>query len=140
MNRPLVLAGVTLSAVVTLSGCGASKKAGTVAQTASPKVRHRTPAAATSAPRATATAAGTVRVGGFCKATGTVGKATTGGWARCEKRSGDKRARWYAQPAKGGARAGAYCSRTGATATSSTGTKLTCTKKSGETRPRWRAK
>jgi hypothetical protein len=140
MNRPFVLTGVALSAAIVLTGCGGAKKAGTVAESASAKARHRTPAA-TRAPAATATAAGTVRVGAFCKATGTVGKTSGGTWARCLKRPGDTRARWYSQaPSRTGVRAGEYCSRTGAKATSSSGAKLTCTKKAGETRARWRTK
>ncbi|GAA4517539.1 hypothetical protein GCM10023191_090120 [Actinoallomurus oryzae] len=139
MNRPLVLTCVALSAVMPLTGCGGSKKAATVAHSASPKARHHAPAA-TRAPSASATVAGTVRVGGFCKATDTVGRTANGGWARCLKKPGDKRARWYSQAPATGARAGEFCSRAGATATSSTGKKLTCTKKSGETRPRWRTK
>jgi hypothetical protein len=63
----------------------------------------------------------------------------SGGWARCLKKPGDRRARWYSQ-APSTARAGEFCSRAGATATSSTGKKLTCTKKAGEARPRWRTK
>lgn len=140
MNRPLVLTGIAVSAVVTLSGCGGNKKAATVAESASAKARHRSPAA-TPAPAASATVAGTVKVGNFCKATGTVGKTSTGAWARCLKRPGDARARWYSQaPARGGARAGQFCSPEGSTGTSSTGKKLTCTKKRGEDRPRWRTK
>jgi hypothetical protein len=141
MNRPLVLACVALSAVMPLTGCGGNKKAATVAQSASPKARHRTPAA-TRAPSASVTVPGTVRVGGFCKPTDAVGKTAGGGWARCLKKPADKRARWYSQaPSKpGAARAGEFCSRAGATATSSAGKKLTCTKKAGETRPRWRTK
>ena len=140
MNRPLVLTGIALSAAVTLTGCGGNKKAATVAQSASAKARHRSPAAAP-APAATATVPGTVRVGNFCKTTGTVGKTTSGAWARCVKRPGDARARWYSQgPARGGVRAGQYCSPAGSTATSPAGKKLTCTKKRGEDRPRWRAK
>lgn len=140
MNRPLVLTGVALGAAVALTGCGGNKKAATVAQSASAKARHHSPAA-TRAPAATATAAGTVRVGSYCNATGTVGKTKNGDWARCQKRPGDTRARWYSQaPAHGGVRAGQYCSPAGATAKSSTGAKLTCTKKAGETRPRWRTK
>jgi hypothetical protein len=138
MNRSFALTGIALSAVLTLTGCGGNKKAATVAESASPKARHRSPAAA---PAASATVAGTVRVGSFCKATGTVGKTSGGTWARCLKRPGDARARWYSQaPARGGARAGQFCSPAGATGTSSTGKKLTCTKKPGEARPRWRAK
>ena len=138
MNRSFVLTGIALSAAITLTGCGGTKKAATVAQSASAKARHRSPAAA---PAASATVAGTVRVGNFCKATGTVGKTSGGAWARCLKRPGDARARWYSQaPAHGGARAGQFCSRAGATSTSSTGKKLTCTKKNGETRSRWRTK
>jgi hypothetical protein len=140
MNRPLVLTGVALSAVVALSGCGGNKKAATVAQSASAKARHRSPAE-TRAPAASATVSGTVRVGNFCKDVGKVGKTAGGGWARCVKRPGDARARWSSQaPAGGGARAGQYCSPAGSTAKSSTGKKLTCTKKAGESRPRWRAK
>jgi hypothetical protein len=140
MNRPLVLTGVALSAAIMLTGCGGGKKAATVAQSASAKARHHTPAQ-TRAPAATATVGGTVRVGGFCKATGTVGKTSNGTLARCAKRPGDTRARWYAQGrSRGGARAGQFCSTAGQTATSSTGTKLTCKKKAGESRPRWRTK
>ncbi|MGH3375087.1 MAG: hypothetical protein ACRDP6_10135 [Actinoallomurus sp.] len=140
MNRSFVLTGIALSAAITLTGCGGTKKAATVAQSASAKARHRSPAAAP-APAASATVPGTVRVGNFCKATGTVGKTSGGTWARCLKRPGDARARWYSQaPAHGGARAGQFCSRAGATGTSSTGKKLTCTKKNGEARPRWRTK
>jgi hypothetical protein len=140
MNRPLVLTGVALSAAMALTGCGGNKKAATVAESASAKARHRTPAA-TRAPAASATVAGTVRVGNFCKATGTVGKTSGGAWARCLKRPGDARARWYSQaPSRGGARAGQFCSTAGSTATSSSGAKLTCTKKAGESRPRWRTK
>ena len=131
MNRPLLLTGVALGTAMALTGCGGNKKAATTA-------RHRSPGAA---PVATATVRGTVRVGGFCAATGTVGRTTTGVWARCQKKPGDRRARWYSQaPARSGARAGRFCSREGSTATSPTGTKLTCTKKRGEARPRWRAK
>jgi hypothetical protein len=134
MNRPLLLTGIALSATVTLTGCGGNKKAATVAESASAKARHRPPAASATVP-------GTVRIGGYCKTTGTVGRATTGAWARCQKKHGDKRARWYSEsPARGGTRAGQFCSREGATTTSSTGKKLTCTKKRGETRPRWRVK
>ncbi|MDN3355346.1 hypothetical protein [Actinomadura sp. DC4] len=140
MNRPLVLTGVALGVAVALTGCGGTKKAATVAESASAKARHRSPAAAP-APSATATVAGNVKVGGFCKLTGTVGKTTGGAWARCLKRPGDKRARWYSQaPSRGGARAGQYCSPAGSTAKSPTGAKLTCTKKAGDSRPRWRAK
>jgi hypothetical protein len=140
MNRPLVLTGVALSAMVTLSGCGGNKKASTVAESASAKARHRSPAD-TRAPAASATASGTVRVGNFCKNIGTVGKTANGTWARCLKRPGDARARWYSQaPGRGGARAGQFCSPAGSTATSSEGKKLTCTKKAGESRPRWRTK
>jgi hypothetical protein len=143
MNRPLALTGVVLGVAVALTGCGGNKKAATVAQSASAKTgRHRTPAS-TRAPAASATAAGTVRIGGFCKSTGTVGKTASGAWARCLKRSGDTRPRWYSQrpsPGATGARAGQFCSAVGQAATSSSGTKLVCTKKAGESRPRWRAK
>jgi hypothetical protein len=140
MNRPLVLTGAALSAAIALTGCGGGKKAATVAQSASAKARHHTPAA-TRAPAATATVGGTVRVGGFCKATGTVGKTSSGTLARCVKRPGDTRARWYSQaPSSGVARAGQFCSKAGARAATSSGAKLTCTKKAGETRPRWRTK
>jgi hypothetical protein len=138
MNRPLLLTGIALGAAVALTGCGGNKKAATMAHSPTSKVRHRSPGAA---PAASATVRGTVRVGGFCATTGTVGRTTTGAWARCQKKPGDKRARWYAaNPAHGGARAGQFCSREGSKATSPTGTKLTCTKKRGDTRPRWRAK
>jgi hypothetical protein len=138
MNRALLLTGIALSAAVTLTGCGGTKKAGTVAESASAKARHRSPGAA---PAASATVPGTVRVGGYCKTTGTVGRTTTGAWARCQKKPGDKRARWHsAGPAQGGARAGQFCSREGSTAKSSNGKKLTCTKKRGDARPRWRVK
>jgi hypothetical protein len=140
MNRPLVLTGVALSAAMALTGCGGNKKAATVAESASAKARHR-PSAETRPPAASATVAGTVKVGKFCKATGAVGKTSSGTWARCLKRPGDARARWYSQaPAHGGARPGQFCSPAGSSGTSSTGTKLTCTKKAGETRPRWRTK
>jgi hypothetical protein len=140
MNRPLILTGIVLSAAVTLTGCGGNKKAATVAESATAKARHRSPAAA-HAPAASATVRGTVRVGNFCKTTGAVGKTSSGAWARCLKRPGDARARWHSQaPARGGARAGQFCSPAGSTSTSSTGKKLTCTKKRGEDRPRWRAK
>jgi hypothetical protein len=140
MNRPLVLTGAALSAAIVLTGCGGGKKAATVAESASAKARHHTPAA-TRAPAATATVGGTVRVGGFCKATGTVGKTSGGTWARCAKRPGDTRARWYSQaPSHGVARAGQFCSKAGSKATASSGARLTCTKKAGETRPRWRTK
>lgn len=138
MNRPLLLTGIALSAAVSLTGCGGHKQAATTAHTATAKARNRSPGAA---PAATATVPGTVRVGGFCATTGTVGRTSTGAWARCQKKPGDKRARWYSQaPARGGARAGQFCSREGSKATSPTGTKLTCTKKRGDTRPRWRTK
>lgn len=138
MNRPLVVTGIALSAAVALGGCGGHKKAATVAESATPKTHHRSPGAP---PAASATVSGTVKVGNFCKATGTVGKTADGTWARCAKRSGDKRARWYAQgPARGGARVGQFCSPAGSTATSAAGQKLSCTKKRGEERPRWRAK
>jgi hypothetical protein len=140
MNRPFVLTGVALSAAIMLTGCGGGKKAATVAESASAKARHQSPAA-TRAPAATATVGATVRVGGFCKATGTVGKTSGGTWARCLKRPGDARARWYSQaPSRGGAQAGQFCSKAGSTATSSSGAKLTCKKKAGENRPRWRTK
>ena len=140
MNRPLVLTGVALSAAVTLTGCGGNKRAATVAESASAKARHR-PSAETRPPAASATVAGTVKVGKFCNATGAVGKTAGGTWARCLKRPGDARARWYSQaPSQGGARPGQFCSPAGSKATSSTGTKLTCSKKAGETRPRWRTK
>lgn len=138
MNRPLALTGIALSAVVTLTGCGGTKKAATVGQSASAKARHRSPGAA---PAASATVPGTVRAGAYCTTVGTVGRTTNGALARCRKRPGDTRARWYTQgPARGGARAGEYCSPEGSTATSPAGKKLTCTKKRGDTRPRWRAK
>ncbi|MGI5228468.1 hypothetical protein [Actinoallomurus sp. CA-142502] len=140
MNRPLVLTCVALSAVMPLTGCGGNKKAATVAQSASPGARHHAPAA-TRAPSASATVTGTVRVGGYCKATGVVGRTANGGWARCLKKPGDKQARWYSQaPSTTAPRAGEYCSRAGATAKAATGKRLTCTKKAGETRPRWRTK
>jgi hypothetical protein len=140
MNRPLILTGVALGAAVTLAGCGGGKKAATVGHTASPRARQHAPTA-TRAPAATATVPGTVKVGGFCKAPGSVGKTTGGAVARCEKKPGDKRARWYSQaPAHGAARAGQYCSPAGSTAKSSTGAKLTCTKKKGENRARWHTK
>jgi hypothetical protein len=138
MNRPLVLTCVAVSAFMPLTGCGGNKKAATVEQSASPRARHRAPAA-TRAPSASVTVRGTVRSGGYCKPTGAVGKMASGGWARCLKKPGDRRARWYSQ-APSTARAGEFCSRAGATATSSTGKKLTCTKKAGEARPRWRTK
>ncbi len=141
MNRPLVLTGVALGVAVTLTGCGGTKKAATVAQSASARARHQTTPAPTRAPAATATVAGTVRMGGFCKATGTVGRTSGGAWARCLRRPGDTRARWSSQaPSRGAARAGQFCSTVGSTGTSSTGTRLTCTKKSGDTRPRWRTR
>lgn len=140
MNRPLVLTGIALSAAMALTGCGGHKKAATVAESPTAKVRHRSPAA-TPAPAGSPTVQGTVKVGNFCKTTGAVGKTSSGAWARCLKRPGDARARWYSQaPARGGARAGQFCSPAGSTSTSSTGEKLTCTKKRGEDRPRWRAK
>jgi hypothetical protein len=140
MNRLLLPAGVALSAVVTLTGCGGNKKAATVAQSASARARHGAPAA-TRAPTASATVAGIVKTGGFCKTAGTVGRTANGTWARCLKRTGDKRPRWYSVGrSRGAARPGEFCSPAGSTGTSSTGARLTCTKKAGESRPRWRVK
>src|SRR3954467_10382297 len=89
MNRPLVLTGVALGAAVALTGCGGGKKAATVAQGpwGSAGARQHSPAAPRP-PAATATAAGTVRVGGYCKATGTVGKTKNGGRGPGQKRPG----------------------------------------------------
>lgn len=137
MNRPLILTGVALGAAAALTGCGGSKKAATVGRTAAPRARHHVPTP-TRAPSATATVPGTVTAGGYCKTPGSVGRTSRGAMARCEKRPGDQRARWYSQaPAHGAARAGQYCSPVGTTATSSTGAKLTCSKKKGEDRARW---
>lgn len=133
MNRLFALTGIALSAVVTLTGCGGTKKAATVAQSATAKARHHSPGAATTVP-------GTVRVGAYCATIGAAGRTTSGALAHCQKRPGDTRARWYTQSPLHGARAGEYCSPAGATATSSTGKKLTCTKERGDTRPRWHAK
>src|SRR5262245_36347762 len=131
MNRPLVLTSVALGAVMALTGCGEKKKATTVAES---PTAGRTPGPARP-PVATATVGGTVKIGGVCKATGTVGKTAGGTWARCLKRPGDARPRWYSQapsPGTRGARAGQFCSPAGSTSTSASGTKLVCKKKAGE--------
>ena len=138
MNRPLALTGVVLSAAVVLTGCGGKKQASTVAASAS--ARTATPKRA---PSASVTVPGTVRVGNFCSPAGAVGRASGGSWARCVKRPGDSRPRWYLErPAPGGrgARPGQFCSPEGSTATSPSHTKLVCSRKSGETRPHWHQK
>lgn len=135
MKRPLVLTGVALGAVTVLTGCGGKKQATTTARTVPPSGTATRPA-----PHASVTVRGTVTVGRFCGMAGAVGKTTTGAWARCAKKPGDARARWYAQPGGGAARAGQFCSTTGKTATSPTGAKLVCSKKRGDTRARWHTK
>jgi hypothetical protein len=135
MNRPFIplIPLVALSVVVTLAGCAGNKKATTVAESAKP-TKAAPPAAASTAP-------GVVRPGVFCKTTGVVGKTSGGAWARCQKKSGDPRPRWYVQaPGGKGARAGQFCSKQGATAKAASGAKLVCTKRAGEDRARWRTK
>ena len=135
MNRPLILTGVALSVVVTLTGCAGKKKAATVAESARPTKGGTAP------PAAASTAPGIVRAGVFCETTGAVGKTSSGAWARCQRRPGDTRPRWYVQaPAGKGARAGQFCSKPGSTATSQSGVKLVCTKRTGENRARWHTK
>ncbi len=138
MKRPLVLTGVALSAVTVLTGCGGKKQATTIARTARPSgAATRSPV-----PHASTTVRGAVKVGRFCGAAGSVGKTTTGSWARCAKKPGDARPRWYAQNSApgGAARAGQFCSATGRTATASNGARLVCSKKRGDTRARWHTK
>ncbi len=141
MNRSLALVSVVVGAGVALTGCG-SKKAATIASSASARsaMSPRPTSPATRAPSASVTVPGTVKIGTFCRPEGAAGKTSGGSWARCQKRNGDSRARWYPHGAPGKARAGQYCSKAGATATSTTGTKLVCSKKSGETRTRWHKK
>lgn len=137
MDRPLVLAGFVLGTAVALTGCGGGKQVPTSPSPGGTRQYQRPPA-----PRASVVP-GVVTVGRFCGTAGTVGKTSSGAWARCLKRGSDKRPRWYPQgpaPRSRVVRQGEFCAPAGSTAKSSSGTKLVCKKKRGEDRPRWRVK